>query len=69
MVVFVTKFLFCPGLQLILNVQQMEYLGLITAKAGFRVVVHNQTQLPYPEINGIDIGPGLATAVGIKKVG
>ena len=57
------------GLRVTFNIEQDEYVGELTSKAGVRVTVHPRDSMPFPENNGIDIGPGEATAVGIRKVG
>ena len=51
-----------------MNVEQNEYLPNITAKAGVRVVIHPQTQFPFPEDVGVDVSVGMSTSIGLKKV-
>ena len=56
------------GLRLAFNIEQDEYVGTLPHKAGVRVVIHPQNSMPFPEDVGINIGPGLSTAVGLRKV-
>ena len=51
-----------------LFVEQFEYIESLSDSAGVRVVVHNQTQMPFPEDDGISVNPGTKTAVGIRMV-
>ena len=59
---------FNTGLQLIFNIDQDDYVGDLAEAAGVRVVVHPQEFMPFPEDEGISIGPGFMTSVGIKLV-
>ncbi|ELT93943.1 hypothetical protein CAPTEDRAFT_185240 [Capitella teleta] len=56
------------GFRLTFNIEQDEYVGDLTSKAGVRVMVHPKTTMPFPENNGVDVAPGVATAIGIRKV-
>ena len=53
---------------MIMNIEQDQYLGDMTDAAGIRLVVHPQTRMPFPEDEGISIGPGRLTSVGLKMV-
>ena len=55
------------GLQLILNLNQLEYLEETGDTAGARVVIHQQRTMPFPEDDGIMLLPGKAQALGIRK--
>ena len=58
-----------PGLSIEFAIEQREYLAPVTAKAGIRVVIHPAGTAPFPVDHGIDIGPGRASSVGVRKVG
>ena len=51
-----------------LFVQQLEYLTSVSDSAGLRLVVHDQRSMPFPEDDGISIGPGTNTFVGVQRV-
>ena len=53
------------GLYLLLNGDVEHYLTS-TYQIGWRVVVHNQTEMPFPEESGFFIQPGTSTRVGIS---
>ncbi|KAI0240785.1 hypothetical protein LSAT2_008410 [Lamellibrachia satsuma] len=55
------------GLSLKLFVEQFEYLESLSDAAGVRLVVHNQTSMPFPEDDGISISPGTKTFVGLRR--
>ena len=67
-VLFYHKYLIFKGLQLELNVEQYDYLGDIADAAGFRVIIHNQTDFPFPEDEGFSVQPGSLTSVAIDRV-
>ncbi|XP_077870072.1 uncharacterized protein LOC102803246 [Saccoglossus kowalevskii] len=54
------------GLKLTLNAEQNEYIGPVSQGASFRVVIHSQNSMPFPEEKGIDIQPGTSTTLAIK---
>ncbi|XP_064625139.1 FMRFamide-activated amiloride-sensitive sodium channel-like [Lineus longissimus] len=54
------------GLHLQLYIQESEYVSDITPSQGIKVVIHNQTDMPFPEDSGFFIPPGQETAVGLK---
>ena len=56
------------GLELKLFVELGEYVPEIRESLGFRVVVHDQTQVPFPEDQGFNISPGYHSMLGIRKV-
>ena len=56
------------GLKLVLNIQQYDYLEELSDAAGARILIHQSRTLPFPEDEGILVGPGKATSVGIKMV-
>ena len=49
-------------------VEQVNYLTSVSDTAGLRLVVHDQRSMPFPEDDGISIGPGTKTFVGFKRV-
>ena len=56
------------GLKLILNIDQEEYVPEVGESAGVRVVVHPQSRMPFPQDEGIVVGPGVLTSIGIRQV-
>ncbi|XP_041464136.1 amiloride-sensitive sodium channel subunit beta-like [Lytechinus variegatus] len=53
------------GLSMELFVQQDEYMEDLTDVAGFRVIVHHPSNMPFPSDDGIFVSPGLVTAIGV----
>ena len=60
--------MFASGLQLILNIDQDEYIKETGDTAGARLVVHTQNSMPFPEDEGITVTPGQATSIGVRQV-
>ncbi len=56
----------CAGLQLILAVNQDDYVS--SDVAGIRVVVTSQGEMPFPDEGGITLVPGKLTQLGLRKV-
>ena len=56
------------GLTLELNVEQEEYIGLLTPEAGIRMDISTQGEMPFPLERGISLSPGYATMIGLRKV-
>ncbi|KAK2164455.1 hypothetical protein LSH36_63g05070 [Paralvinella palmiformis] len=56
------------SLQLILNIDQDEYIKETGDTAGARLVVHTQNSMPFPEDEGITVTPGQATSIGVKQL-
>ena len=56
------------GLELLLNLEQSEYIGELADRAGARIVVHDQAKMPFPDEEGISVSPGTATEIGLRKV-
>jgi len=52
----------------IFNTDQDEYIGDLTEGAGIRVIVHNQTDMPFPEDQSIAVSPGTLTYIGASLV-
>ncbi len=58
----------CAGLSMELFVEQHEYMAMLTDAAGIRLMIHNQSVMPFPEDLGLSIRPGTKTFVGMKRV-
>ncbi len=48
--------------------QQDEYVPGLADAAGIRVVVHNKSDMPFPEDEGFSLAPGTLTYVGLERV-
>ena len=59
---------FLLGLNLILYVEEREYLRGITQGLGARFVIHPFKTLPFVAENGLSVATGTETFVGIKMV-
>ncbi|XP_011679726.2 amiloride-sensitive sodium channel subunit alpha-like [Strongylocentrotus purpuratus] len=55
------------GLHLTLWVEEDEYMGLLSPSRGAKVTIHPQNTLPFPEDEGINVGTGMATSIGIRE--
>lgn len=63
------------GLILTLFIDQSEYIKQLAESAGVRVIVHDPTEMPFPENSGITVTPGqssfvrfqLKTVLGVKS--
>nr|XP_033816173.1 amiloride-sensitive sodium channel subunit alpha-like isoform X2 [Geotrypetes seraphini] len=64
----ITKAGFMYGLHLELFIQQIEYIRGMTHAAGIRLLIHDQSQMPFPEDEGVNIPPGAETDIGMMKV-
>jgi hypothetical protein len=56
------------GLSLIFNIMQDEYISYFTEGAGIRVVVHDQSEMPFPEYKAVAVSPGRLTYIGATSV-
>ena len=52
------------GLYLILNADVERYVST-TETIGWRMVIHNQTEMPFPDESSIFVGPGTSTRIGM----
>lgn len=57
---------FFSGLTLTLYINQAEYIKDVAETAGVRVTVHDQTNMPFPEDNGISTAPGTLSSIGMR---
>ena len=55
------------GLLLITQGSQSDYL-CTSQTAGFKLVIHNSTQHPFPDSDGINVSPGTATNIALSRV-
>ncbi|XP_033107563.1 degenerin-like protein asic-1 [Anneissia japonica] len=54
------------GLSLELFVDQSEYMDDITDSAGLRISIHDPNKMPFPEDDGLYIGPGQRTSISTR---
>lgn len=54
------------GLRLLMNVNQSDYLPT-TEAAGIRLLVHDQTQQPFPDTFGYSAPTGTISSFGLKS--
>ena len=57
-----------PGLQMIVNINQSNYVSQAGDIAGLRVIVLSQNQIAFPEDEGITVSPGYFTSIGLNMV-
>ena len=60
--------IFIIALQLSLFVNQDEYVPGIADGAGIRLIIHNQTDMPLPDEQGINLKTGTKTSIGLTRV-
>ena len=51
-----------------LYIEQDEYNINVETGAGVRILVHNQTTMPFPEDIGANVAPGRETFIGLSRV-
>jgi len=56
------------GLEMIVNIDQDNYVKDAGETAGIRLVVHSGDRIPFPEDEGITVSPGHSTSIGMQKV-
>jgi len=56
------------GLEMIVNIDQANYVKDAGETAGIRLVVHGANRMPFPEDEGITVSPGHSTSIGLQKV-
>ncbi|XP_050712337.1 amiloride-sensitive sodium channel subunit alpha-like isoform X2 [Eriocheir sinensis] len=55
------------GLRLTLNVNEDQYLSLLSPDIGVRVIVHSPHQLPFPEEEGFNVSPDNSVSVKMSR--
>ncbi|XP_033104401.1 amiloride-sensitive sodium channel subunit gamma-like, partial [Anneissia japonica] len=55
------------GLTLEMDIKQNDYIEDIQPAAGLKIVVHDQTEMPFPEDQGVTVTPGTETSIAIYK--
>ena len=55
------------GLRLVFNIQQYDYYGLVTKKAGLKVLIHDPETPPMVDQLGFAVGPGTSTFAAVRK--
>lgn len=51
-----------------LNVEQEEYIGVLSPEAGIKMDISTQGEMPFPLERGMSLAPGYATMIGLRKV-
>ena len=67
-VVMLFHYFFTAGLNLALNIEQEDYIGVLTPEAGIRMDISTQGEMPFPLERGVSLAPGYATMIGLRKV-
>ncbi|ESO06366.1 hypothetical protein HELRODRAFT_160533 [Helobdella robusta] len=55
------------GLEMVVNIDQMDYVKQAGSLAGIRVVILDQNQMPFPEDEGVSVGPGQLTYISLQR--
>lgn len=55
------------GLELVLNVNSENYIGLLTPETGVKVAITDPDLQPLPDVDGILASPGTTTMVALKR--
>jgi len=55
------------GLNLELNIEQEDYIGVLAPEAGIRMDISTQGEMPFPLERGVSLAPGYATMIGLRK--
>ena len=53
---------------MVIFVEQYDYIPMLTEAVGARVVVHDQSVMPFPGDNAISVTANSLINIGIKKV-
>lgn len=48
--------------------EQSEYIDSLSDNVGIKVVVHNKTDMPFPEEEGYGIAPGHKSGIALYRV-
>ena len=59
---------FSAGLTLEVNIEQLDYVSVLSQEAGIRVFIGGQREMPFPYEQGISVSPGFSTAIELRKV-
>ena len=59
---------FSAGLTLEINIEQLDYVSVLSQEAGIRVFIGGQREMPFPYEQGISVSPGFSTAIELRKV-
>ena len=59
---------FSSGLVMTIFVDQSEYVPSLSSSAGIRLLIHRQYQQPFPEDEGMEVGPGQLTSIKVRMV-
>ncbi|XP_050392953.2 amiloride-sensitive sodium channel subunit gamma [Patella vulgata] len=54
------------GLSLELYIEHDEYIKELSASAGIKLLMHNQSYMPFPADNGLDLEPGRRSSVSLS---
>lgn len=57
-----------PGLKLILDISQQDYIPYLSSAAGARLMLHQQKSFPFLKDQGIYAMPGTETSIGVLVV-
>ena len=49
-------------------VEQNEYIAALSESAGIRLTVNDRTAPAFPKAEGLQLPPGMLTAISIRKV-
>ena len=60
--------LITAGLNLELNIEQEDYIGVLAPEAGIKMDISTQGEMPFPLERGVSLAPGYATMIGLRKV-
>ncbi|XP_041357771.1 acid-sensing ion channel 1-like [Gigantopelta aegis] len=55
------------GLRVIVNIQQPQYSFSKTFQSGIKVLLHEPSEMTFPEVDGLWVGPGLSAYIAIKR--
>ena len=65
---FFKLMLYIKGMELILFLEQYDYIPMLTASEGAMIVIHDQSVMPFPGDNAISLKANSIINIGIKKV-
>ncbi|XP_041357744.1 acid-sensing ion channel 2-like [Gigantopelta aegis] len=55
------------ALRVILNIEQEQYSLSKTFQAGIKVLLHEPSEMTFPGIDGLWVGPGLSASIAIRR--